>query len=260
MPKVSVIVTAYDAEEYVRDSLDSIFAQTFQDFELILVNDCSTDRTGDILCEYESKHNNVVLIENDRNQGHAYGRNRGLMAAQGEYVAIHDADDISLPGRIKKEVEFLDLHKKTTFIGSYAFRISQTGENIGSMVYPPIDTRRAFSVITRFKLNPIIDPSSMYRRETVLNHGGYSMDPKLRTVVDFELWCRLLCHGCLMANIQEPLIKYRINPKGVTRTEAQTMVEATDVVWAQFRRKRFSDPVLKAELFEQDIFEDLQNE
>jgi glycosyltransferase involved in cell wall biosynthesis len=254
--KVSIITTAYDAEEFVRDSLDSIFTQTFQDFELILVNDGSTDRTGDILKEYQSRYNNVVLIENDRNQGHVYGRNRGLMAAKGEYIAIHDADDISLPERLEKEVKFLDLHEKVSFIGSYAFRISQTGEEIGSMVYPPPDTKGAFSVITRYKLNPIIDPSSMYRRETVLNHGGYSLNPKLRTVADFELWCRLLCHGCLMANIQEPLIKYRINPKGVTRTENKTMIGATDIVWAQFRRKHFSDPVLSAELFEQDIFED----
>jgi glycosyltransferase involved in cell wall biosynthesis len=254
MPKVSVITTVYNAEKYIHESLDSIFNQTFQDFELILVNDCSTDNTESVLQEYVDKHNNITLVKNDSNRGVFYGRNRGLLLAQGEYVAIHDADDVSLPERLEKEVSFLDRHQKIVFVGSYALRISQTGEEIGSMVYPPRDTGGAFSVITRFKLNPIIDPSSMYRREIILNHGGYTLDPALRTVADFELWCRLLCHGCLMANIQEPLIKYRINPKGVTRTENQTMMEATDLVWARFRRKHFTDPDLSTELFEQDIF------
>ena len=260
MPKISIITTAYNAEEFIRDSLDSIFAQTFQDFELILIDDCSTDKTGLILSEYKDIHKNVVLIKNNKNQGHVYGRNRGLLSARGEYIAVHDADDISLPERLEKESTFLDQHEKISFIGGYALRISQTGEDIGSMVYPPPDTAGAFLVITRFKLNPIIDPSSMYRRTTILKHGGYSMDPIIRTAADFELWCRLLCHGCLMANIQEPLIKYRINPRGITRNETQDMVEATDTIWARFRRKHFSDPVLSENLFEQDIFKDLENE
>lgn len=253
MPKVSVITTVYNAVDYIGESLDSIFAQTFQDFEIIIVDDCSTDGTTPILQEYADTHENAVLIKNTQNQGCFYGRNRALVEAKGEYVAVHDADDISLPQRLEKEVRLLDRHKEIVFVGGFAVRISQTGEEIGSMVYPPLDTRGAFMVITRFKLNPIIDPSSVYRREVILKHGGYNLEPKLRTVADFELWCRLLCHGHRMANIQEPLIKYRINPKGVTRTENQTMVEATDLVWAQFRRKSFSDPVLDTELFEQDI-------
>lgn len=260
MPKVSVITTAYNAEDYVQKSLDSIDVQTFDDFEVILLDDGSTDRTKSVLEKYADSHSNAVLISNEDNQGIPYSRNKALLKASGEYVAIHDADDISLPHRLQDETEFLDAHKKFTFIGSWALRISQTDEEIGSMSYPPKDTGGAFAVITRYKLNPIIDPTCMYKKDVILKHGGYTMNPHLRTVLDFELWCRLLCHGYLMANIQDYLIKYRINPKGVTRTENQTMVEATDMVWSQFRRKRFTDPVIDTKLFEKDTLGDLWNE
>lgn len=257
MPKVTVITTAYNAEGFVRESLDSIFGQTFQDFEIILLDDGSTDGTKAILKEYSEQHPNAKLLSNPTNQGIPYSRNKALLHAEGEYIAIHDADDVSLPMRLEKEVGFFDEHENLTFIGALAYRISQTGENIGSMAYPPADTGGAFAVITRYKLNPIIDPTCMYRRSIVLENGGYTMDPQLRTVLDFELWCRLLCQGHLMANMQDYLIRYRINPNGVTRTENQTMVEATDVVWAKFRRKSFTNPVLDTELFGQDTLGDL---
>lgn len=260
MPKVTVITTAFNAEEYVRESLDSIYSQTFQDFDIILLDDGSTDGTADILREYTERYPNSVLLSNESNQGIPYSRNKALLHASGDYIAIHDADDISLPERLENEVGFLDENERISFMGAWAYRISQTGEDIGSMSYPPKDTGGAFAVITRYKLNPIIDPTCMYRRDMMMKHGGYTLDPQLRTVLDFELWCRLLCHGYMMANIQQHLIKYRINPNGVTRTENQTMVEATDVVWAKFRRKTFEDPTLDTKLFEQDTLGDLWNE
>ena len=173
--------------------------------------------------------------------------------------SVEVIDQTCLPHRFEKEVAVLDEDEKVIFVGSYAAKMDHTGNLIGSMVYPPQDTSRAFSLIARYKLNPIIDPSCMYRREQVLKHGGYTMDPELRTVLDFELWCRLLCHGYLMSNIREPLIKYRINPNGVTRTENSKMVEATDVVWAAFRRKNLSDPRLDPSLFRQDDFTEFSN-
>lgn len=260
MPKVSVITTAYNAENYVRESLNSIFEQTFSDFEVILLDDGSTDSTKSILEEYTNKYSNSTILYNEENQGIPYSRNKAILHAKGELIAIHDADDMSLPHRLQTEVDFLDKNERIKFIGGWAHRISQTGEDIGSMSYPPKDTGGAFAVITRYKLNPIIDPTCMYRKDVMLKHGGYTLDPQLRTVLDFELWCRLLCHGYLMANIQDHLIRYRINPNGVTRTENRTMVEATDVVWAKFKRKNFTDPILDTELFEQDTIGDLWNE
>lgn len=252
MPKLSVITAVYNAERYIEESLDSVFAQPYTDFELILIHDSSTDNTLKLLEPY-AERSNVTLLQNKYNEGYGFSRNRGFVAAQGEYIAIHDADDVSLPHRFQKEVKFLDERKDITVVGGHAIRISDTGQIVGSMVYPPKDTRDAFRVINQFKLNPIIDPSSMFRRQPILDIGAYRMEPELKTVHDFDLWCRLLLEGHYLYNFQEPLIKYRINPAGVTRIQKQEQVEATDLVWAAFRRRSFPKVTLRRECFAQDF-------
>lgn len=256
-PKLSIICTVFNVEPYLQESLKSVFEQTFQDFELILVNDGSTDKTRDILLEYLDRPN-VRLLENQYNEGIPTSRNRALLEARGEYVAIHDGDDISLPDRFVKEVEFLDQNPEVGFMGGHAIKISATGEQIGSMHYPPSTTPQAVSMISRFKLNPIIDPSCMYRTKLIVENGGYTMDPELRTALDFHLWCRLLCKGIKLANLQEPVIKYRINPQGVTRTENDLMVQTTDLIWGAFRRKSFPDLVLRKSAFINSTFTEVK--
>jgi len=252
MPKLSVIMAVYNAERYIKESLESVFSQTYDDFELILISDGSTDNSLELLKPY-AKRSNVTLLQNKYNEGYGYSRNRGFIAAQGEYIAIHDADDVSLPHRFQKEVEFLDQRKDITVVGGHAVRISDTGQFIGSMSYPPENTEDAFRVIRQFKLNPIIDPSSMFRRQPILDIGCYRMEPELKTVHDFDLWCRLLLEGHYLYNFQEPLIKYRINPAGVTRIRKQEQVEATDLVWAAFKRRSFPKVTLKMDCFAQDF-------
>lgn len=245
-------MAVYNAERYLAESLDSVFDQSYKDFELIIIHDGSTDNSKDILLSYTDRPN-VVFLENKYNEGYGYSRNRGFIAAKGEYIAIHDADDVSLPHRFQKEVDFLDKRQDITVVGGHAVRINDTGQIIGSMVYPPKDTGDAFRVIGQFKLNPIIDPSSMFRRQSILDIGAYRMEPELKTVYDFDLWCRLLLEGHHLYNFQEPLIKYRINPTGITRIKKQKQIEATDLVWAAFRRRVFPKVVLREECFTQDF-------
>lgn len=252
MPKLSVIVAVYNAERYLVESLDSVFNQPYDDFELIIIHDCSTDNSKEILLRYTDKPN-VVFLENKYNEGVPFSRNKGFIAAKGEYIAIHDADDITLPNRFQKEVSFLDKRKDITVVGGHAVRISDTSQIIGSMTYPPETTGEAFRVIRQFKLNPIIDPSSMFRRQSILDIGGYRMEPELKTVQDFDLWCRLLIDGHHLYNFQEPLIKYRINPQGVTRVKKLEQTLATDLVWAAFNRRSFPKVCLRYERFSEDF-------
>jgi len=252
MPKLSIIMAIYNAERYIQESIDSVFSQTYKDFELSLINDGCTDNTLKLL-EPCTKRSNVILLQNKYNEGYGFSRNRGFLKAQGEYIAIQDADDVSLPHRFRKEVELLDTRKDVTVVGSHAVRISSTGEFIGSMSYPPEHTADAFRVIRQFKLNPIIDPSSMFRRQPILDIGAYRMGPEMKTVHDFDLWCRLLLKGHYLYNFQEPLIKYRINPTGVTRVKKQEQVEATDLIWAAFKRRSFPEVTLRSDCFEQDF-------
>ena len=256
--KLSVITTIYNVKPYLIDSLDSVFGQSFQDYELILVNDGSTDGSREIMLDYFQQHANVRLLENADNEGIPLSRNRALLVAQGEYVAIHDGDDISLPGRFEKEVTFLDKTPDVDFVGSHAYKINYAGTAQGMMSYPPENTQEAFRIIKKHKLNPIIDSSSMYRKDTVLGVGGYSMDPFIRTALDLHLWCRLLLGGSKLYNFQEPLIKYRINPEGVTRTHNDKMVEATDAIVATFIRRNFPEVVIRPSLFQQDSFTEIK--
>lgn len=249
MPKLSIICSAYNSEEYVKESLDSVFQQTFSDFELILINDGSTDNTRDILIGYTDRPN-VRLLENRLNEGIPVSRNRALLIAQGEYIAIHDSDDVSLPSRFEEQVNFLDSNKNCTVVGSHAYKISHTGELLGSMVYPPETTIQAITLFRKYKLNPIIDPSCMYRKEVILKYGGYTMDPEFITVLDLDLWCRLMCDNYHISNIKKPLINYRVNPKGVTKTRNRDMQEATNTVWSKFRRKNFPKTVLRKDCFD----------
>jgi len=258
MPKLTVITTIYNASPYLKDSLDSVFGQRFQDFELILVNDGSTDDSREIMLDYFQQHDNVRLLENANNEGIPISRNRALLVAQGDYIAIHDGDDISLPERFEKEVKFLDENSDVDFIGSHAFKINYTGASRGTMSYPPQNTQEAFRLIKKHKLNPIIDSSSMYRKDAVLRVGGYSMDPYLQTALDLHLWCRLLLGGSKLYNFQEPLIKYRINPEGVTRTHNDKMVEATDAIVATFVRRNFPEVVIRPSFFQQDSFTEIK--
>jgi len=258
MPKLSIVLCTYNAEKYLKDSLDSVFNQSYRNFELIIINDCSNDNSNDIIQKYADRPE-TVIINNKYNEGVSFSRNKAFLEARGEYIAIQDADDITLPQRFKKEVEHLDQNPEITVVGGHAIRINETGTNIGYMTYPPKETEDAFKVIRKFKLNPIIDPSSMFRRQPILDIGGYRMVPELRTVQDFDLWCRLLVEGHRIYNFQEPLIKYRINPQGVTRIRKQEQVFATDLVWAAFQRKSFPDVKLRAECFLEDSGLDFLN-
>ena len=257
--KLSVITSVYNEENHIRESLDSIFNQTFTDFELIVVNDGSTDGTRDILITYMDKYPNMRLLENKYNEGIPVSRNRALLEAKGEYIAIHDGDDISLPDRLLTEVQFMEWNKNVVVVGSHAIKISATGQKTGLMSYPPPSTQKAYSMILKMKFNPIIDPSCMYRRQTILEFGGYPMEPEWITVPDFHLWCRLISSNLRIANIQKPLIKYRINPKGVTRTRQKEMILATDQVWASFKKRNLKRMKLRADYFMQDSFIEYQN-
>jgi len=259
MRKLTIITSCYNAAQYLEESLSSVFEQSFQDWELIIIDDGSTDDSLKIMKKFCGP-SNVRLLLNKNNEGIPISRNRALLEAEGEYIAIHDADDISLPSRFMEETELLDSSPEIDIVGSHAFKISHTGAFLGVMVYPPATTKEAFVQIVRYKLNPIIDPSCMYRKTAVLAAGGYTMDSKFRTALDFHLWCRLLCDGHKLENIQSPLIKYRINPEGVTRTHNQTMVETTDLIWGAFRQRNFSKVELKPSIFKQDCYSEFVKE
>jgi glycosyltransferase involved in cell wall biosynthesis len=258
MPRVSVVCCIYNAEKYLRSSLDSLLQQTYSDLEVLLIDDGSTDNSLAIAREYFDRNSHFRLLTNDTNYGLAVARNRGVFAARGDYVAIHDADDVSLPNRISEQVDYLDAHLDITVLGAHAIKIDPEGDHVGFLCYPPSDTVRSLWVLRNWKLNPIIDPTSMFRRSIILDAGGYSMDPDYRLMPDLELWCRLLCKRHKIANLQKPLIKYRINPAGLTVTKDKEIREKNEIVWSKLRRMNFEQPVLRPGFFKQACFSEFE--
>lgn len=138
MPKLSIIMSVYSEPiEWMRLSVDSILNQSYKDFEFIIIND-KPDRkeNRELLDVYKHKDNRIVLINNKVNLGLTKSLNIGLLAAKGEYIARMDADDISLPDRLKQQVDFLDTHPEVSIVGCSAYKIDEEGNVIDKLIKP----------------------------------------------------------------------------------------------------------------------------
>ena len=134
--KVSVLMCVYNRETYLQQAIDSILAQTFRDFEFVIVNDGSIDNSWQILNEYSEKDSRIVLIDNKKNIGLEKSLNKGLAATKGEYVARQDADDISLPNRLQLQVDYLENHPEIGALGSSIEFINSQGLVTGKPIVP----------------------------------------------------------------------------------------------------------------------------
>lgn len=206
MPKVSVIMPAYNAEKYIAEAIDSILAQTYTDYEFIILNDCSTDRTEEIILSF--KDSRIVYLKNEENMGVAKTLNRGLSVARGEYIARMDADDISLPERFEKQVAWLDAHPQ---IGVLGCNVESFDEN-GAIATGWSSTDPEQMKIDLFFSCGLAHPSVMMRREAV--QRGYA--PEYNGLEDYELWCRASeAYG--VTTLPEVLFRYRIHSSQVTK-------------------------------------------
>ena len=187
MPKISVIMPAYNAERYIREAIDSILRQTWSDFELIIIDDGSTDSTAAIIAGYTD--NRIRFCPNAQNMGVAATLNRGLELACGAYVARMDADDISLPERFAKQAAYLDAHPNVTVCGT-AIELFCEGSVTGTR-FPAAGPEKLKEDL--FFSCGIAHPSVMMRRAAILELGGY--DPAFNGMEDYELWCRVAEKG-----------------------------------------------------------------
>lgn len=227
VPLVSVIMTAYNCEEFIEESIQSIFNQRFKDFELIIYEDASTDKTwqktlATITDRYKKFMGYVKLVPGKKNVGCGEGRNRAIKRARGKYIAIQDADDVSFQNRLKKEVDFLEKNDDIFCVGAWADKMEENGDFIDLMTYPHATHEEIYNEMMVKKNNPIIDPTSMYRKDTFNRLGGY--DSRWRLVPDFNLWARAAKAGHKFANLQEVLVHYRQHSNSVTNKSEMAVV------------------------------------
>ncbi len=208
-PLVSILMPVYNVEKYVAEAIDSMLAQTFTNFELIVLDDCSTDNSANVIKQFDDKR--IIYHCNAKNLGLANNLNVGLKMAKGKYIARMDGDDISLPTRLQTQVDFLEGHPDVDLC-SCALEKFGTEHDIWIRETDPEQVK-----ITMLFYSPVLHASSVWRREVFEKHNLYYNQDAF-PAEDYDLWSRAVFH-CKLVNIPQVLYKYRIHGIQVTKTD-----------------------------------------
>lgn len=206
-PLISVIMPVYNAEKYLTEAMDSILSQSFANFEFLIFNDCSTDNSRAIIDSYHD--NRINFINSNINYGYLFHLNHGIEMAKGKYIARMDADDISLPNRLEKQLLFFNNNPDIVMLGSSAIIINNSGKEIQTLkMY--LQPKLIFSNL--FFMNMFIH-SSIMGEANILKKIKY--DHNYYLAEDYYLWSQIaLKHKT--ANIQEPLVKLRVHEESIS--------------------------------------------
>lgn len=219
-PTISVVMAVYNGEKYLAEAITSILTQTFQDFEFIIVDDASTDTSPSIIQRLAQQENRIRVIRNEENVGLGSSLQKGIQIARGKYIARMDADDISLPDRLQKQLDFLDLHSSFLIVGCDHKKIGVDGSVISNFFYPKDPDQIRWNMLLGSGLI-VSNGAALLRRQLIDEIGSYS---DLRAAQDFEFWTRLFEHVPLpIANMDEILYHYREH--GSTTTRSQNSVQ-----------------------------------
>jgi glycosyltransferase involved in cell wall biosynthesis len=201
MPVVSVILPVYNGASFLREAIDSVLAQTFTDFELIVIDDGSTDATPDILGEYTARDTRVRVKHQPCNMGIVEALNSGCQIASGEYFARMDADDICLPQRLARQIDYLTSHPEVGVVGTDVRLLDPLGKTQETVFFPKSHGQIYWSLCF---YNPIAHPTVMMRRDVFFRLGGY----RKGRPEDYDLWMRAVGQTRL-ANLPEVLLLLR---------------------------------------------------
>jgi len=210
-PFFTVLMPAYNAAPFLREAVDSVLAQTFTNFEFLIINDGSTDETAAILESYSDPR---IRVHHQENQGVIGALNKGLELARGTYIARFDADDVCYPQRLQVQHDYLLQHPDCVLLGSASDYIDEEGNFI--FEWQPVANDHATLSKAVLSASPFDHPTVVYPRELALQLGGYP-----RGAIHFEdhlFWTHFFAAG-KTANLSEPLIKHRFNPQSVTIDE-----------------------------------------
>ncbi|GAB1354787.1 hypothetical protein MASR1M12_35260 [Erysipelotrichia bacterium] len=212
MPEISVVMSVYNSEAWLREAVASILAQTFTDFEFIIINDGSTDGSLDII---ESFRDSRIVLVNQENAGLAAALNRGVQLAKASLIARMDADDVSLPERLRIQVDFMRQNPEIIAVGSAAVYMDESGRDIAPVQMP----RSHAEILLALPESPFIHPTVVFRKEFFFLAQGYPVE--FLCAQDAVLFNRMAGLGKI-ANLPECLLRYRIHRGAISRrTDAQ---------------------------------------
>ena len=215
-PRVTVLMSVYNGERYLRESIESILSQTFQDFEFLIINDGSKDRTRDLILSYDDPR--IRLVDNEQNLGLTRSLNHGMELAEGQLIARQDADDISEPERLARQVAFLDSHGDVALLGTWYKEIDAQGALLGRKELPTQSMEIRWSLLF---FCPFVHSAVMMRKSPMLEQIGF-YDESFVYAQDYDLWSRI-ARRLTVANLPERLLQYRTNPSAMTATYGATV-------------------------------------
>ena len=233
IPKIGVVMPVYNAEKYLSQALDSILCQTYQNFEIIAIDDASTDRSLEILSSYSNKDRRVRIFTNKQNQGVTKTLNYGILMSRSEYIARMDADDVALPERFALQAAFLNKHKDIFIVGS---RFDSLSENLERIIWRndvPVESGEVGS--TLLQRCCIGHPTVMMRRRVFEVLGGYSEKPEHYTIEDYEFWLRA-SKKFKLANLPQFLLKHRVHNQQVSSQKAEIQKQNTEKLIKEYQK------------------------
>jgi glycosyltransferase involved in cell wall biosynthesis len=244
MPIVSIYMAMYNNEKYLAETLDSILAQTFKDFELIITDDGSSDNSLVIAKDY-AKRDNRIRVLSFPHRGQTATRNEAVKYADpnSKYLMNHDSDDISFPVKIERLVKYLEEHPEIAAVGCFAECFDDEGNLKGQYrgECKPEKIRETFG-----KANPMIHSATLFRREVFNKIGGYNN--KFQLCEDYDFFARALMKGFNLANIPDVLHRVRLHPKSLTSVYASSLQRVVQKISRNYRFYQFIRGDLKTKL------------
>lgn len=225
-PIISVIMSVYNGAEFLAEAIESILNQTYTNFEFIIINDGSTDKSLEIIKSYMINDYRIIII-NRKNRGLPYSLNEGIRKSQGKYIARMDADDISLPNRFESQIKFMEQNPDIGICGCSVIDIKTGKKWILSSKNKRLQAELLFSSV-------FAHPSVMIKKKVIIDHKLFYNENFLHSQ-DFELWTRM-AEFTSMANLQKPLIKYRILETSITRQADKDLTKKYKILQSIFKK------------------------
>lgn len=238
-------MAVWNDEENIRETVESIINQTFKDWEFIIVQDGSDDRTPEILEELAKKDKRIRVLDNEKRMERCFSRNRAISETKGEYIAVNDGDDISLPERLEKEVNYLDAHPNCYLVGARAYLVNEKGKKIGESWGTGED-----SDITRYmeEKNRLVHSSVMFR-----NTHEYKYRDKFLYAQDYDLFLQMMANGKEIHLLNDFLVVYTTKENLVYNSYLLRQTYSAEMAKYIYRKKKYEGKDIYDEIDEKNI-------